>query len=394
MTQYVQPTQTAVKVEELRLPGLDGMLPGADVKGREKTALEYLVAAENVVMKDYHNKEGIMPEDLGPIYLQIYERVKAELLKNVNFTETDLLDYLEFKLETDGQNKRNGVYESGTTLGLYTGCLLSLLTERNEEAGLPTSFYFDGKGKAFPFLFMGAHKVDELIVNNVNGFAIYSALGVNGGYANHIMMVNSTGMISADFIGVKGGNIGTISVINHNGASCVGSLAGGIGSDNGNVGMVLLSGCKGDTVVPIQAERGGKLGLVLVTHHKGDDIARDLGTYEGNVGLAVMNKIEGKDIGLRCHRTKAETKANVKKLLISNPREHRKPYNEADELVFKDESPERWDEVVQEYNIAQLIKQLTSITKDSTKEEIMEVASQIRAIYELNKPKLDKLLEK
>ncbi len=395
--------QSIVKLEDIRLPGLDGMLPGAKVKGREKAVLEYLVEAEKVIREEYLDQLKGRDRQIIKTYFQIYEKLKTDLLRDVDFSDRDILTYIDYRVETEGQFKTDEKDELDAFFGLYTGCLLSILTERNEEAGLPTSVYFDGKGREIPYLFYCAHKVDELIVNNLSGGlhligseATCCAIGGFGGYANHIMVVNSKGVNCLNNVGLKGGKIGTVSVINHDGDSLLLSrnLAAGVAKEKGNVGMLLLSGCNADEAIPGLAKEGGSIGMVLATHQKSSDFAQGLGRTHSNVGLAVMDEVDCNYFGGVDPKNQYRTDANVKKLLVSNSPKITDLSYAAEEIILKDESPERWDEIMQEYNIAQLIKQLTSVTKDSSKEEIMEVASQIKAIYELTKPKLDKLLEK
>ncbi len=385
---YTQPT---VKVEELRMPGLDGMLPGANVKAREKKVLEYLIAAEKVVRRDYPNK--YYKEFIGQLYPTIYDRVKNDLLRDVEYDEDDLSDYI---LARSGHNNISDIVDY--SLALYTGCLLDLLTERYEAAGKPTTFYFDGRGKEFNYLFMGAQKVDGLIVNNFTGYDLCTSIGTNGGYANNVMLVNCSGGRHGSTMGVDKGNLGVVTVINHHSDGDY-ALIGSAAVRSGNAGMLILSGCKGKSGLSGIARDDGKIGLVLMTHCEFKRASPCMASDGGNIGLFILDEVKTGSVGKSNHGTsdffKYKKIPHVKRIFLSNPPgEISTICDVEEELVFKPESPERWDEVVQEYNIAQLIKQLTSITKDSTKEEIMEVASQIRAIYELNKPKLDKLLEK
>ena len=393
--------QSIVKLEDIRLPGLDGMLPGAKVKGREKAVLEYLVEAEKVIREEYLDQLKGRDRQIIKTYFQIYEKLKTDLLRDVDFSDRDILTYIDYRVETEGQFKTEETNKLDDIFGLYTGCLLSLLTERNEEAGLSTSIYFDGKGRTIPYLFYCAHKVDELIINNVLSLTtddidgMCSGIGGLRGYANFVMIVNSKG--ANCHAGFNGGKVGVLSLINHFDEPVVSDFgfAGGVAREGGNADMLLLSNCVSPDIIPDLAREGGSLGMVIATDIICDSLAKNIGRYQSNVGLAVMDDI------VNCNRFTIEyhdiehfSKADVKKLLISGFPGVPDVSKEADEVILKEQSPERWAEVAQEYNVEQLIRQMRSITKESTKEEILEVASQIKAIYKLTKPKLDKLLEK
>ncbi len=200
MTQYAQ---TAVKVEELRLPGLDGMLPGGKVKAREKVALDHLMeAADEItdkyapIIKDIWHNASMYDQDhlINACYMDIYDFLRNKRLKHVQFDENTLSNLIYMK--STKKNKKDDFSYKPNALGLYTGCLLQLLTERNRAAGLPTSFYFNGEGERFDYLFNHAKNVDEIIVDNFRGKQLCSYIASFGGNVNKIMLTNCDGFYS------------------------------------------------------------------------------------------------------------------------------------------------------------------------------------------------------
>ncbi len=394
--------QTAVKVEELRLPGLDGMLPGGNVKARKKVTLDYLMdAGEKVVEKYYSYVEEEYSNDQKEVlkaYYSMYSEVETILLRDVVFDERDLRDYIEIKSDLDLDERRTKV------LGLYTGCLLELLTGRNEAAGLSTNIYLNGHGRKFSYLFSHARKTDKLFINNFKGRHVCYNVGSYGGYVNSMIIVNGEGVRAGDSSGKKGGNVGLCLVVNQEGIS----PGGGVAFQGGNVNLLILANNKGCFAGDyfLEYSYGGSFGLVLQDSNEGQDILHASSGIHANVGLFVA--ANNKTNHNACRPNQNE-KGVVKKLVFynnigeshdrDNPnispenmvRGERNIRDYVEEIVKGEAAAEEYEQIMQQYSLRKIIHLAESVTKDSSDKEIGEVAGQIYSIYESIKPKLEEL---
>ncbi len=263
---YAQP---AVKLEDLRLPGLDGMLPGAKVKGRDRKQYEYLVDAASVFMDRYKGNKEIgeafpaigYGHSIDDLYPEMYKHVKNELLQDVTFTKEDLDDFLFIQANNNYSDSHSQV------LGLYTGCLLELLTERYKAAGLPTSFYFNGDGNIFDYLFVFARNLDEVIVDNFKGDFICSRVAsFRKAKANLLMIKDCEGEYIADYAGSCDGQIGLLVAANNQGDEVISNAA----SFNGEAGTIIAINNESDSSnvgSDIAASRG-KFGFVIALDNR------------------------------------------------------------------------------------------------------------------------------
>ncbi len=326
MTQYAQPTQTAVKVEELRLPGIDGMLPGGEVKGRKKKPVEYLVEGADIVLKKYRNDY-----DKGRSIL--YKRVE-DLLKDVKFEVADLETFVDINIDYKAD-----LYEKAI-LGSYSGCLLELLTRRNRAEGKETKVYINGNWGRFDDLFYDAEQVDELVVenfkgnnicrnigtgdngrvnklvvNNIDGIGtaenvggwdgsaglvvvanswgkeVASNIGYNKGNVDCYVGVNNGGPLSAHQAGGKNGYVGSMFIINHKPAAS--HLAIRIASEEGNAEFLMYVNNESHIIGSHLAAEKGNIGLVAAVKNKGMSIINEPGYKQGHVGLVAILENNG-----------------------------------------------------------------------------------------------------
>ncbi len=391
MTQYTQPT---VKTEDLRLPGLDGMLPGAKVKGRNKVALDHLMGIGNDIAKEYvvefnqmldESHRACKDEYYDSLHKKIYARLKNNLLKEVQFDETDLCDFIYLNLD------RKSDYLEQVIFGIYSGCLLTLLTERNREQNKRTKIYVNGEGKRFSYLFHSAKDVDELIVNSFRGESICDLVASYGGKANVIAIVNcfdySDGtnnvasyggkvglVLSANSqisdlarkAGSNKGNVGSLISVND-----YSSAAYGVAVDDGRVGLIAISNCRGSSAQGV-ADGSGKAGLIFLLDCDAFDIAYRTGFGDGEVGKVVLQGLAGlpKDVSASYFSDQIK----------------------AQELIVN--SPEEYQEISDEFRLGEIFDLAGSISHDSTEQDIKYVVEQISLINKSIKPKVEALVPK
>ncbi len=421
--------QTALKLEELRLPGLDGMLPGADVKARGSNEFERIVKVGNQVVDEYrHYIDDLVEcrcEPLDHVYDEIYERVEKELLKDVDFNQKDMEDYIFMKA--------NGDYEDDETLilGLYTGCLLHLLTLRNREKGEKTIVHLNGGEDftAFDHLFYYAKHVDELVVENFFGDYLCANIASYGGKADYVALIRCGDYSVAEGI-AHAGEIKTLAVID-----CIGDFNSNIVASNGKIGSAILVGntlCReGSDGLGCSIANHGEAGLVMgvcgyirepflpsafidadvnliiaskvsstgscnpkaagliylediVTER---DVAWGHAEYDGNINTIMVSNCKADSIAER-----VGMKGNVKKL-VSHKNECKEFAKDAhiDNIVEGEDAAQEYERVRKEYGIAKMLELANTIIHESSTEEILKLTKQIHEIYESVKPKLEAL---
>lgn len=171
------------------------------VQVREKTTLDKLLKIEQRLVTNYKPRRG----EHFKIYQKLYPQIREEL-NTFPFTEDDLRSLILTKANS------NYCLAESQMLGLYTGMLLHLLTERNQEQGKRTSFYINGNGNRFDYLFLYAQFVDEVIVDNFVGQCICHNIASDG-RANRIVGMNIEGQSPLLWCG-EGGVVSQIIGIN------------------------------------------------------------------------------------------------------------------------------------------------------------------------------------
>jgi hypothetical protein len=119
---------------------------------------------------------GLKRSDIYELHCKMYQDVRNDLLWRFDFWEDNLRDFITLKA---GHSREKA---EAISLGLYTGTLLRLLTEKGGSHGERVLFYMDGAGQVFDYLFLGAADVDQIVLENFSGQGIGSHIsGKNNG---------------------------------------------------------------------------------------------------------------------------------------------------------------------------------------------------------------------
>lgn len=109
---------------------------------------------------------GISVEEGLERKYQAFKKIVQDSLKEDIINTNDLKTFIE------AVNPYNSNKDYSRNLGIFTGCMLDIICEKNREQGKITSFYMNGKDKEFNNLFFIVRNVDELILENFRGSGI------------------------------------------------------------------------------------------------------------------------------------------------------------------------------------------------------------------------------
>lgn len=188
-----------------------GIDDAKDVQARQETTLEKLVNAASKLIPEFVEKSQVRTSygrlyDFDVLlehnYDEMYTILKEIELKDVSFTEDDLRQFIFSNANNDGAGMD---IRASQWLGIFTGCLLQLLTERNKEKGKETVFYVNGNGNRFDYLFFGARKIHELFVESFCGDFICNHIASHGGEADLVCGLSLKGNYSLSSIGESKG---------------------------------------------------------------------------------------------------------------------------------------------------------------------------------------------
>ena len=90
MTYTKEQEELIAKISDIRLPGLDGMLPGGKVKAREKTTLDVLADTCKLLVDNLSQdlEQNVVSNKFEEsVYSKIYGKLKHELFRDVLFDE-------------------------------------------------------------------------------------------------------------------------------------------------------------------------------------------------------------------------------------------------------------------------------------------------------------------
>ncbi len=235
-----------------------------------------------VIIAALGQKKGIKrisPNNLhSAIYLPLFQTLRESWLESVDYSWKDLSDYI---LES-AKEKPEGA--ESLARGLYSGCLLHILTERNREKKRETAFSFEGEGKNFDYLFSFAQEVDTLHIKNCRGDGIAGYLGSYEGHLDQLLLTGNKGNALANGAGSYGGHAGTVLAGNNQGDW----TAGWAGSESGYVDAVLVVGNQGANAAIHAGSYQGHAGTVLVVNNKGDSAAESIGSEKGYAGVVLV----------------------------------------------------------------------------------------------------------
>lgn len=152
---------------------LEGIEPARNVRVRQKTSLEKLLILADAFLQEPIDEVTayIGVEYFGEILIEYsskkYEQLSKQLA-DVPIDEATLEEFVFSMLNSDHSE------DKGLALGVFTGILAQIVTERNQAQGKRTRIYINGNGNKFDYLFYGANNVDEIFLQNLRGNDICS----------------------------------------------------------------------------------------------------------------------------------------------------------------------------------------------------------------------------
>lgn len=217
-----------------------------------------------------------LEEDPVEVYERMVKFVRKSTWNSKIITELSLKDFVNVNFDS------SYCVDEKIILGIFTGCLLTLLTEYNRREKKRTRVVIDGHGRGFDHLFSCARYVDELVLKNLKGSRICSNVASHNGKANAIVIDGVKGEEVLIEAGGLGGRIKGISLTNCSGdrnLSSIGFSAGQVGTiiAKNNIGSLLCSGL---------AVNGGKAGSLIIADHVGE-----LTGYLMGIGGKIENAI-------------------------------------------------------------------------------------------------------
>ncbi|MBW3017851.1 hypothetical protein KY325_01695 [Candidatus Woesearchaeota archaeon] len=360
-----------------------------DLKGIEKereekvetSNLEKLIEIGNWAIKKYRRR------NFDKRY-KVHEDMYKDLLKKQpEFTEADLKSYVLAKANSDYEQKER------LALGFYTGCLLQILTERNNEQEKRTRIYINGHGNRFDNLFDYARTVDDLIIDNFQGEHICHGIGINGN-VNSLTILNCKGYGIASEIGAYGGKAGIILLANNNGFTTGSGTsfkkgktglflltnnegdnpAGSLANNEGEIDLALFSKHKGNTQYFMIANNKGKINKIFMLDNDSDTVAYFAGEKKGKIGYFLISNNTGSRIG-----TATENKKNVKTLVLHNTKAS-SPILFAKKIIQYEEAEQEYKKSTEKYKIKEMLA-LTEALSGKTPDEMFAIIDKIEETY-------------
>lgn len=371
--------------------------------------LEKLVDLSNFFVENYADKITVAIERAtlpsGPIYAgnEMYLLMHKELEKKMDFdyNEKDIADFVLAKSNQDFYAEN-----AAKALGLFSGNLVHLLTNRNKEKEKPTKIYVNGRGNRFDCLFYYAKNVDELIVEN---FAGHSILYCAGSFEGEIKKIVAKDIKDSDYLGALvgyKGKIGTIIL-----KDIVGSY---VGTKIENTDLVIIKNVDGNNT---GEDIGGDIGTIIIKNCKGDNIGKEIGSLEPWSGIhdtqiinfviikdIIGNYVAGKiGVGSSGFNTGHKGKIinlivveniesnstcsglgkyglTIKNLLLNNIKGENKIEDiVADKIVFRNKARKEYDQIKEQYHINEALSLVDSMEGKSA-EELVKIGEEIKNI--------------
>lgn len=210
-----------------------GIREEREIAETRKGKLEFLIDTENEIIK-----AGLQEACINhAVQHQFYLKLKDDLLKKTDFSENDLKGYILARTNFFEPESRKALLA-----GIYSGCLLQLLTERNNQKGKKTQLYVNGCGSRFDYLFAYAHKIDDVIIENFTGNNICDKLASHKGKANSVILKNITGLNICSEIAHDHGKIKQVMLLDSTGPA----VLSGLGEDGGRINQVVAVRINGE----------------------------------------------------------------------------------------------------------------------------------------------------
>ena len=239
-------------------PKLLGIQKQREVVERPQTSLEKLLEIEVEITKKYAAE--VQGKDVWNLKTE-YEMLAKELQERtaqLPYTARDLEDLVHAKINTD--------YNDGKqmALGLFSGALLDILTQKNRAAGKETIVKVNGNDGKFSYLFAHARNADSIDVENFEGNDICSTIGSFGGEVNKVTARSIKGHYTLADAGISNGSVGSIEARNIKG----GGTLRYAGRYNGSVESIDARGIKGHYTLA-DAGSNGSVGSIQYRNLKG-----------------------------------------------------------------------------------------------------------------------------
>ena len=210
--------------QNLSLKKLKGIKPKGVKSRLESTNLDFLLDAESKVLELFKEDRAKNTQDF---YSKVFEhdstRLRsfrhvvqnwvAHIFEEKSFSATDLESYiLTRSFNYDFKQPESLV------VGMYSGCLLSRLTQENYSKNKSTDLRLCGGNSNFDYLFFCAKTVDKLFIDSFVGSHICSHLS-NKGTLNLVSLTNCKGDWFLNNINPAQGNPKLYVLVNHVGSN-------------------------------------------------------------------------------------------------------------------------------------------------------------------------------
>ncbi|MBT5022799.1 hypothetical protein HOK51_07905 [Candidatus Woesearchaeota archaeon] len=205
--------QTNIQTK-LALKKLKGIKPKG-VKVKLDSSLEKMLSVtEQLLVK---KPEGIYLDIIGYANLKFANKIYNDLkesLKEVDFSKTDLENWVLVNVDSP----ENLMYRQG--LGVCSGALLTILTERNKQKNKKTIIDIDGSNSQFDGLFCFTKYADEVTLRNFKGNAICKNFIHSKGEGDKLYLYNVGKSSSASSCG-ENGKLDSVYLINSHGGQVI-----------------------------------------------------------------------------------------------------------------------------------------------------------------------------
>ena len=262
---------------------LKGISKEREEHKRESGAIETLLKVRDAIMQEA--KKPITNAEDKKVYNRIYNSTKSKL-EGIEFDAADIKNLI-FARPQEELNREIRPYA-----GRFTGCLLQILTERNEAKEKRTRFHIDGRGKSFDYLFCGTRKIDELIVENFKGYGICQEICMDGGEANLVAGINIKGDNTFNRLGYNTGNVSIVLAKNITGHTTLYSAG-----QKGKISSIITTGLRGRHILERAGDKNGEIGLIVGYNVQGVRALFGIEDYE-TIGL-ILKKYVNSDRKLR-----------------------------------------------------------------------------------------------
>lgn len=274
-----------------------------------------------------------------------------------------------------------------TVLGLYTGILVDLLTQRNNAENKRTVIHVDGHGMEFPCLFSGARYFDEIYVKNFTGDEICSNLGSDGGEGNNVLIMNVNGYKTGGNIASYGGSVRTIVIMDSKSERFCENVAG-----NGKADMIIAKNTEeAHNFRFAYAGACGSLGMYIA-----DNCSLPSCIWPGYIGVIVLKDLNVRNL-FHTHGDLGviEPGCSLLNILIFDEQviKYSCARNEKGYRKTINIDPTCLDKIVRQYRISDILKFANEMRSGSA-EEITNSFSQINEAYSTIRNKLETMIER